>query len=204
VLTAVVNVSGADVEVHLLAQEGGEEETTEGEEEAHTTEAEDELNPIFPELKEVAWGFGSFVVLAVLMRFFLFPRLKRSMDARYQGIQDDHEQAEALTAGARADVASYDEQVAAAKVDAHRKVEAARATLEAERQQRLAEVNARISERRAAALAEVDAAKLAVRDQVEAAVADVASRASELATGKAPDAGLVNRVVSDTVRAGVA
>jgi F-type H+-transporting ATPase subunit b len=201
VLTAVVNVRGADVEVRFLAQEEGEEEGTEGEE-AHADEAQDELNPIFPELKEIAWGFGSFVVLAVLMRFFLFPRLKRSMDARYKGIQDNHQQAEALTAGARADVADYDEQVAAAKAESHRLVEEARATLETERQARLAEANARIAERRAAALADVDAAKLAVRDQVEAAVADVASAASQIATGKAADPALVSRVVSDTVRAG--
>ena len=33
-------------------------------------------SPIAPELKEIAWGAGSFIVLALLMRFFLFPRLQ--------------------------------------------------------------------------------------------------------------------------------
>ena len=38
------------------------------EEEAHEEVPEDDLNPIFPELKEITWGFGAFIVLAVLMR----------------------------------------------------------------------------------------------------------------------------------------
>ena len=33
------------------------------------------------------WGFGSFVVFAVLMRYFLFPRLRKGMDARYCAIR---------------------------------------------------------------------------------------------------------------------
>ena len=37
-------------------------------EEAHEEVPEDDLNPIFPELKEIVWGFGAFIVLALLMR----------------------------------------------------------------------------------------------------------------------------------------
>ena len=35
------------------------------------------------------WGFGSFVVLALAMRFFLYPRLRKGMDARYRLIKGD-------------------------------------------------------------------------------------------------------------------
>ena len=73
------------------------------------------------------------------------------------------------------------------------------AELEAERTARLAEVNARIADKRAVAAAEVDAAKLAARSQVESAVADVASFAGQLATGKTPSAEAVNAAVAEAM-----
>ena len=47
------------------------------EEEAHEEVPENDLNPIAPEVKEMVWGFGAFVVLAVLMRWVLFPRMQQ-------------------------------------------------------------------------------------------------------------------------------
>jgi F-type H+-transporting ATPase subunit b len=155
--------------------------------------------PIQPELNELYWGAGSFIVFALLMRFFLFPRLKKGMDARYAGIRSDHELADAERAAARAEVADYEAQLATVKAEAAAKVEAARQQLEAERQQRIGVLNAQLAERRAAAQAETDAAKLAVRDQIQAAVADVAGRAGELATGRRPDGAMVNRVVGEVM-----
>lgn len=199
-LTAVVTVTGSEVSVRFPASSDEAEGEDGG---AEPTEPPDDLNPIFPELKEVAWGFGAFIVLALLMRFLLFPRLKTGMDQRYNSIQGDHDTAEQLTASAREDVASYEAQLAQVRAEAASRVDAARQQLESERAEKLAEANARIAERRSAANAEVDAAREAARDQVEAAVSQVAARASELATGRAPDAAMVNEVVADTVRAGV-
>ncbi len=155
--------------------------------------------PIVPELKELYWGAGSFIVFALLMRFYLFPRLKSGMDARYAGIRADHEQADAERASARAEVADYEAQLAAVKAEAAAKVDAARQTLEAERQEKVKVLNAQLAERRAAAQAETDAAKAAVRDQIHAAVADVAGRAGELATGRRPDAAVVSKVVNEVM-----
>jgi F-type H+-transporting ATPase subunit b len=155
--------------------------------------------PIVPEIKELAWGAGSFVVLALAMRFFLFPRLKKGMDARYQGIRTDHEQADASRLAARDEVAQYEAQLAAAKAEAAAVVDSARQALEAERLTQVTALNARLAERRTAAQAENDAARLAVRDQIESAVADVAGRAGELATGKRPDPSLVSRVVGEVM-----
>ena len=61
--------------------------------------------PIIPELKELYWGGGSFIVFALLMRFVLFPKVKKGMDARYQGIRSAHESADAERSAARAEVA---------------------------------------------------------------------------------------------------
>ena len=37
-------------------------------------------NPIAAEPKELLWSAGAFLVLLVVMRYFLFPRLKKGMD----------------------------------------------------------------------------------------------------------------------------
>lgn len=190
-LTAVVTSSGSSFEVTLL---GGSFVTAEEGEEAEGPE--NDLNPIAPELKEVVWGFGAFVVLALVLRLFLFRKVRDGMTSRYDSIEGDLDTAEALTASARADVAEYDAQVASVRADAQSRVEAARATLEAERVEQLAAANARIAEKRAAAAVEVDAAKQAARGDVETAVADVSARIGELATGRAPS--------EDTVRSAVA
>jgi F-type H+-transporting ATPase subunit b len=198
VLTAVVTSSGATIEVSLLdatfvtAEEGSEAEGPES-----------DLNPIFPEVKEVVWGFGAFVVLALAMRLFLFRKVRDGMSARYDRIEGDLETAQASTTSARADVADYEAQLAAVRADAQTRVEAARATLEAERTEQIAAANARIAEKRGAAAAEVDAAKQAARGQVEAAVADVSVRLSELATGRRPSDEVVQRAVGEAMNQGV-
>ena len=166
---------------------------------AESGEIKEGPGPIVPELKELAWGAGAFIVFALLMRFVLFPKLKQGMDARYASIRNDHESADAERAAARSEVSDYEAQLAAVKAESAGKVDAARQQLEAERQEKLAVLNARLAEQRAAAQAETDAAKLAVRDQIQAAVADVAGRAGELATGRRPDAGVVTRVVNEVM-----
>jgi len=219
VLTAVVIQSGGTVRVELLAGggESGEEELISPSkclfepetEEARTAEkiSPEECgpgpSPIMPEMKELAWGAGAFVVFALLMRFFLFPRLKRGMDARYNSIREGHENADAARSSARSEVAQYEAAVASAKADAAKVVDAARATLESERQAKIAEANSRINAKREAALRDAEAARGAVRGQIESAVTDVVTSAVEAATGKRPDASAVSRAVADTMSAGV-
>lgn len=182
----VLHLHGSTVQVVAPQVEAGEE-------------VPKDPGPIVPEMKELAWGGGAFVVFALLMRFVLFPKVKKGMEARYQGIRDDHDRADAERASARAEVAEYEAQIAGIRAEAARTVEAARNTLEVERNQRLAEVNARIAERRAAAAAEAEAARAAARDQIHAAVSDVAGRAGELATGRRPSADVVTRVVQEVM-----
>jgi F-type H+-transporting ATPase subunit b len=159
-------------------------------------------SPILPEMKELAWSGGAFLVFAILMRYFLYPRLRKGMDARYNSIREGHENADAARSGARSEVAQYEAAVAAAKVDAAKVIDAARATLETERNAKIAEANARINAKREAAQREAEAAKAAVRGQIESAVADVVTSAVEAATGKRPDSAAVSRAVTDVMSAG--
>jgi F-type H+-transporting ATPase subunit b len=212
VLTAVVT-RGLDIEVRFVAAEEGEEShesevdcefpLEEGEAETSEYPCAEGPSPLAVEMKELAWGAGAFIVLAVLMRFWLFPAVKKGMDARYHLIQSGHEQADTARAAARAEVAEYESALATVKAEANERVEAARATLEAERTSRLAEVNATIAARREAAAAEAAAARQAAHADVSSAVVDVTTRTVELATGKTPDPDAVRSAVADVMGAGV-
>ena len=198
-LTAVVTNVGSTVQVALSADFA---RTAEDEHEVALPDKD--LNPIFPEVKEILWGFGSFVVFAILMRFWLFPKLKKGMDARYATIREGHERAQSDREAAQAEVAAYQQALATVRAEANSRIEAARTTLDAERQDRLAVVNAEIAQRRAAASADADAARSAAHEQVQAAVASVVTRAAELAVGKRPSADAVASAVADSMSAGIA
>ena len=185
-VTVTMTAAGHSVVVHLPQA---------AEEESSTTE-DAGPSPIAPEVKELAWGAGSFILLFVLMRLVLFPRLKRGMDARYGKIRADHETADATREDAKAEVAAYEAELATVKAEARQRVDAARMTLEGERTAALSEANARIAARRTEAMASADAAKTAAAEHVQAAVADVSSRVAELATGRRPDPAAVTGIVS--------
>lgn len=208
-LTAVVTLSGETVQVRLVTAETeaghaiNPEDCAFPPEESNPSECGPGPSPIIPEMKELAWGAGAFVVFALLMRFVLFPRLKRGMDARYTSIREGHENADAARSSARSEVAQYEAGLASAKAEAAKIIEAARGTLEGERQAQVSAANARISAQRDAALAQAESARAAARSQVESAVADVVSSAIEIATGKKPDGSAVSRAVSDAMSAGV-
>ena len=195
--TAVATVTGSDVSVTFVGTDEG------GEEEEHVELPESDLNPIAPELKEMAWGFGSFAVFALLLRFWLYPRLRKGMNARYALIRGGHEQAEYVKDEARTELAQYESQLAEIKAEAQGRIEAARRMLEQERSERLAEVNTRIAEKRAAAATEVEQARSAAEGDVENAVGAVAARAAELVLGRAPDPDVVSRAATDVMSVGV-
>jgi len=214
VLTAVVT-RGPQLDVTFIAADGEDEV---GEEVHDIVDCEFELeegetnegfpcaegpSPLAIEMKELAWGAGAFIVLALLMRFWLVPAVKRGMDARYNLIREGYEQADTARAAARAEVSEYESALATVKAEANERVEAARQTLESERTARLAEVNAAISARREQAMAETAAARQAAEADVAAAAAEVASRTVELATGRAPDSRAVRDAVDAAMGVGV-
>jgi F-type H+-transporting ATPase subunit b len=135
------------------------------------------------------------------MRYVLFPKLRKGMDARAEKIREQRAAAESVTAAAQADVSNYEAQVAALRHEAQQRVEAARATLEAERSERLAAANAEIAQRRAAALADVEAARAAAQGDVETAVVDVVGHAARIVTGRTVDPAVVQSTVRDVMGA---
>ena len=197
-LTAVVTRQGVSVSVEILLPQAADE-TEAGVEE----ELDEGPSPIAPEVKELVWGGGAFVVFAVLLRLYLSPKLKLGLNDRYASIRSGHEQADAARAAAQAEVAEYQAQLAVVKAEVAARIDAARQQLDAERTARLAEANAAAAAKRAAAAEQAEAERTAARDEVQAAVASVAARATELAIGRAPDAAAVSSAVDDVLSAGV-
>ena len=156
-------------------------------------------NPISPEMKELVWGAGSFIVFLILMRLFLVPKVRKGMASRYESIQADHEYASATRAGAQADVARYESAIAEIRTEAARRLDAARQTLDKERSEKVTQVNAQIASRRAAAEAEVAATRAAAQGQIVSAVDAVTSRATQIAVGVSPDAAIVSRAVQQAM-----
>ena len=156
-------------------------------------------NPIAPEIKELAWGAGSFIVFLFFMRLFLVPKVRKGMASRYESIQADHEYASATRDGAKQDVARYESAIAEIRSEAARRLETARQTLDKERQEKVAQVNAQIAQRRAAAEDEVAAARAAAQGQIVTAVGAVTTRATQIAVGVSPDAAIVSRSVQQAM-----
>ena len=156
-------------------------------------------NPIAPEIKELAWGAGSFIVFLFLMRLFLVPKVRKGMASRYESIQADHEYASATRDGAKQDVARYESAVAEIRSEAARRLEAARLTLDKERSAKIAEINEQIAARRAQAETEVAAARAAAQGQIVSAVTAVTTRATQIAVGVSPDNAVVTRSVQQAM-----
>ena len=191
----VTTQQGQLLEVRVTA---GEEAGTE----ATTAESTSAPNPIAPEGKELIWGAGSFLVFLVIMRVFLFPKLKKGMDARYTGIREDFEQADATRQAAQSDVAKYESALAEVRAEAASRIDAARQAVDKERNDKIAEANSRIAAKRSAADAELAAARAKVRDQVAEAVATVTARTTQLAVGKSPDGSVVREAVQQVMQSG--
>ncbi len=191
----VTTQQGQLLEVRVAA---GEEAGTE----ATTAESTSAPNPIAPEGKELIWGAGSFLVFLVIMRVFLFPKLKRGMDARYTGIREDFEQADSMRQAAQSDVAKYEAALADVRAEAASRIDAARQAVDKERNDKIAEANSRIAAKRSAADAELAAARAKVRDQVAEAVATVTARTTQLAVGKSPDGSVVREAVQQVMQSG--
>lgn len=191
----VTTQQGQLLEVRVAA---GEEAGTE----ATTAESTSAPNPIAPEGKELIWGAGSFLVFLVIMRVFLFPKLKKGMDARYTGIREDFEQADSMRQAAQSDVAKYEAALADVRAEAASRIDAARQAVDKERNDKIAEANSRIAAKRSAADAELAAARAKVRDQVAEAVATVTARTTQLAVGKSPDGSVVREAVQQVMQSG--
>ena len=159
-------------------------------------------NPIAPEAKEFFWGAGTFLVFLFIMRVFLVPKVRKGMEVRYGAIRGGHENADATRAAAQNDAAAYEAALIEVRAEATARIDAARQTLDAERQAKVLEANARILAKRAEADGALASARAAARGEVVTAVGSVTAHAAALVLGKTADASLVKRAVDNSMSGG--
>jgi F-type H+-transporting ATPase subunit b len=186
----------------------GETTTTVAGAEATTTEAnattevvKEDPSPLQVEPKELIAGLASFLVMFLLLRYVFYPKVHGAMVARTEHVTKTLAESDAIRDGAHKEVADYKADLAKVHEEAAARIDAARQTVEAERADKMAGVNSRLAERRAAAVAAADAAKASMSDQVHNAASDVASQVAHLVLGKVPNADVVKTAVTTAMGA---
>jgi F-type H+-transporting ATPase subunit b len=167
-----------------------------------TAPSKDAPNPILPVGSEMAWGLGSFLVLVLLMRVWLFPKLKKGTDARYAMTQGNLEEAERVRAAGAEDVARYEAAMAEINAEAARRLELARQEVDADRTTKVNAANARIAERRATASAEIEAARREALAGTQPIVLEIGASAAERILGVPVDRAAAQPIVAEIVEAG--
>jgi F-type H+-transporting ATPase subunit b len=160
-------------------------------------------NPILPVGKEMAWGLGSFLVLLLIMRLWLYPKLKKGMDSRYAKIQADIAEAEKLREQASLEVARYQAAIAEANAEAATALEAARRDVEADRNTKVTAANARIAEQKAAAAGEIEDARQTALASTAPIVVEIAATAATRVLGTTVRREEIEPLVADVMGAGV-
>jgi F-type H+-transporting ATPase subunit b len=194
VLLALLAVVGLAVPAHAQ-EEGGDGEATElSHESEECIEAVEEADdpdacveapsPILPPTNELIWGAISFVVLFVLLGYFAYPGIKKSMEARSQRIRDDLEGAEGAKAEAQQVLDEYRAQLADAKTESGRIIDEARQAAEAFRREQEQRLQAELAEIRARSAADIEAAKAQAIADLRGEVAELAVGAAEVVVGR--------------------
>ncbi len=165
---------------------------------AESTEVNNPILPVFP---EIFWGAVTFGLLYVLMRYVLLPPVLRTMEDRDQALRDDWDAAKGAQAKAAGADAELAQALAPAKGQAAALIETARTEAEAERAQIIGVAQNEIDAMRQLADAEIDAARIEAMSGVGTQVADLTAQAASRLMNRPVDAaaaqGVVNRIMSE-------
>jgi F-type H+-transporting ATPase subunit b len=142
-----------------------------------------EKSPILPKWPEVIWGGIAWLLVMLLVGKYALPQLKKTMQARSDKIRGDLEAAESAKASANLELEQYRAQLADARNEANRIVEAARADAETVKRDLLANAEAEAAQVRARAQADIalaqDRALADLRTQVASMSVDLAGKIVE-------------------------
>src|SRR3954454_8493993 len=136
-------------------------------------------NPILPATNEIIWGGLAFLILLFVLWKFALPPVRKTMEARTEGIRNDLMQAEAAGVEAEGVLARYQAQVAESRAEAQRIIEESRQAADALRVDLERRAQADIAEIRQRAEADVESSKQQALADVRAEVASLALGAAE-------------------------
>lgn len=154
---------------------------------------------LLPAKNELIWGALAFLITLLALWKFAFPALKTGMENRSEKIRVDLQAAEDARTEAEQLKADYEQRLAAAKQEATRVIEDARATadsLKVELQHRAEE---EIAEMRQRAAADVEAMKGQIMADLQHEVAQLAIGAAEVVVEKNLDPATQRQLVENYI-----
>jgi len=136
-------------------------------------------SPIIPEVNEIIWGGGAFVVLLALMLWKGFPAVQKIMNERSEKIASDLDEADKAKTDAQAVKSQYEAELADAKSAAAAVLEEARQQAEVLRSDLQVRAETEISEMKAQATSDIEAARERAMGDLQSEVADIVVGAAE-------------------------
>lgn len=203
----VTTVDGQEVAVSFGQSGEQSGEPSEGQEIPITSEElldePETSNPILPTVNELFWGAVCFMLLWALMKWVLLPPVLKGMEKRDAKVRGDLDTAESARLEAQAKLQEYEHSLSSAKVEAVRIIEDARQQADDARKEVVAEAEAEVAARKAAAAAEVAEAKERALAELRGSVAGIAIDAAEAVMQKPLDRDAELQTIEDYVnRAG--
>ena len=180
--------TNADVECIPLLVEGGRVE-----------DCQESPSPIMPATDELVWGSISFVILFLLMRKFGYPAIKQGMEARSERIRADLAAAEDAKTEAVGVLDKYRADLADAKSEAGRIIEAARQAADGLKRDQEARLQAELAELRTKAATDIEAAKVQAIADLRGEVAQLAIGAAEVVVSKNLDQATQVQLIEDYI-----
>jgi F-type H+-transporting ATPase subunit b len=178
----------ADAECIKIVAEGGT-----------VDECQKAPSPILPATDELLWGSLSFIVLFFLMRQFAYPAIKQGMASRSERIKGDLDAAEAAKSEAVDVLDKYRADLADAKSEAGRIIEAARQSADALKRDQESRLQSELAELRTKAAADIEAAKVQAIADLRGEVAQLAIGAAEVVVSKNLDQATQVQLIEDYI-----
>jgi F-type H+-transporting ATPase subunit b len=170
----------------------------------HAAEAEEKVNPILPAMNEILWGAVSFLVLLFFMVKKGFPAVQKGMDARAERIRASIAEADKAKDEANTILEEYRSQLADAKTEAARIIEAARQDADRVRQELRRQAEAEVAEIRERALSDinthVERVKANMRTEVARLTIELAEKVVERSLDRETNMALIESFIEQASR----
>jgi F-type H+-transporting ATPase subunit b len=156
-------------------------------------------SPIMPATDELLWGSITFVLLLIGIWKVGLPAIKKGMDARSERIRADLSAAEDAKSEAVGVLDKYRADLADAKAEAGRIIDAARQAADALKRDQETRLQAELAELRSKAAADVEAAKVQAIADLRGEVAQLAIGAAEVVVGHSLDQATQVQLIEDYI-----
>ena len=167
---------------------------------AATEEEPSGLDLILPAVDELVWGAICFAVVAFFMMKIAVPKLRETIAAREQSIQDAKESAEGERSEAKKMLDDYKQQLGEARAEANRIIEESRQAAEQVRKDILAKSEKDAEAIVARAQEQIQAERQRTLQELQGSIADLSIELAGKVVGRSVDAESQREMVDAYIR----